>query len=306
VSLDLAPGGGGATPRDAATLVLLKPSGSSFEVLFVERHQKSAFMGGAVVFPGGKVDDSDRDPAWSLHSTLPRAAPFASDPDEARAFGVAACREALEEAAIVPLAASTQSHDALVLLRARVTRKETTLLAYLAEHEKMLDLGALYPLARWVTPVEESRRFDARFFLCVAPEGQRGVHDGRETTASFWARPEDVLEQFGQGRLWLAPPTHRTLEVLASAKTVEEALAGAARASKEPICPRLVRHADGDIETLALTLPGDPEHPVAEPRVAGASRFVLTGERWLPGSPPAAARPAQGALNDPADTPGRR
>jgi hypothetical protein len=47
-----------------------------------------------------------------------------------------------------------------------------------------------------------------------------------------------------------------------------------------------VRHQANGIETLALVLPGDPEHEVREARVAGASRFVLHGRRWLPGEPP--------------------
>jgi 8-oxo-dGTP pyrophosphatase MutT (NUDIX family) len=282
VRLDLDPDRKEAAPKDAATLVLVRTAPAGIEVLCVERHQKSAFMGGAVVFPGGKVDDADRDPAWATHTTTPRAAPFASDLAEARALAVAACREALEEAAIVPLSGRALSHDALVLVRGGVARKETSFLAYLSENALTLDLAALHPLARWVTPIEESRRFDARFFLAVAPEGQRGIHDGHETTASFWARPVDVLQRFERGELWLAPPTHRTLEVLAGATSVEDAVLVASRAIKEPICPRLVRHAEPQGETLALALPGDPEHSVAEPRVPGSSRFVLRGERWVP------------------------
>jgi 8-oxo-dGTP pyrophosphatase MutT (NUDIX family) len=273
-----------AKPRDAATLVLVRQAQASIEVFSVVRHKKSAFMGGALVFPGGKVDDTDRDPAWIARTTPLWPSPFVADEAEARAFGVAACREALEEAAILPLAGKTLAHEQLVDLRTRVAKKELTLLAYLTRHGLTIDLGALHPLARWVTPVEESRRFDARFFLAVAPEGQPGVHDDFETTASFWATPDEVLARFERAEVQLAPPTHRTLEVLAAAKTVEAALSIAADANKEPICPRLVQHRDSEseTETLALVLPGDPEHPVHEARIAGASRFVLRGERWLP------------------------
>ena len=62
----------------------------------------------------------------------------------------------------------------------------------------------------------------------------------------------------------------------------------AEHANLEPICPRLVRHQDGDVDTMALVLPGDPEHDVADVRVPGASRYILMGDKWLPGAPPAA------------------
>jgi 8-oxo-dGTP pyrophosphatase MutT (NUDIX family) len=278
-------------PRDAATLVLVRQAGEEIEIFFVERHTKSGFMGGALVFPGGKVDDADRDLAWIARTTPPRPPvdeqqAFAADEAAARALAICACREALEEATILPLSGKTLSHPELVLLRKQVAAKETTLLAHLTENGLTMDLGALHPLARWVTPAEESRRFDARFFLAVAPEGQPGVHDDHETTASFWATPKGALERFDQGSVQLAPPTHRTLEILSAAKTIEDALRIGASQSKDPICPRLVRHVAGDLETLALVLPGDPEHPVSEARVPGASRFVLTGERWIPGAPP--------------------
>jgi 8-oxo-dGTP pyrophosphatase MutT (NUDIX family) len=286
-------------PRDAATLVLVRQAAAGIEIFFVVRHQKSAFMGGACVFPGGKVDDLDKDPRWPARCTPPRVASFALDEAEARAFAVAACREALEEAAILPLAGKELADDALAALQRKVAAKQTTLLAHLLENELTLDLAALVPFSRWVTPVQEARRFDARFFLAVAPPGQRGAHDDHETTASFWATPSEVFAKWERGAVRLAPPTHRTIEQLAQAKTVKDAVRVAERASKDPICPRLVRQVDERGETLALVLPGDPEHSIAEARSPGASRFVLRSERWVPesGCPP---------LTAPAGTPERR
>jgi hypothetical protein len=57
-----------------------------------------------------------------------------------------------------------------------------------------------------------------------------------------------------------------------------------ARLGVEPICPSLVPvpGATESESTLALVLPGDPEHEVRAARVPGASRFVLRGERWVP------------------------
>jgi 8-oxo-dGTP pyrophosphatase MutT (NUDIX family) len=275
----------GTPPRDAATLVLVRDApGGRLEVFCVQRHSKSAFLGGAIVFPGGKVDAGDLDSRWADRTTAPRPASFASGEAELRGLSIAACREALEEAAILPLANGALSHEELVSLRARA--KETSLLACLIERALKVDLGALYPFARWVTPTAESRRFDTRFFIAIAPAGQPGAHDDRETTASFWATPRETIDRFLGGALQLAPPTHRTLELLASMRTAEDALRLAEKANLAPICPRLVRQVHGAVDTMALVLPGDPEHDVSEVRVPGASRYVLTGDRWLPGVAP--------------------
>jgi len=73
------------------------------------------------------------------------------------------------------------------------------------------------------------------------------------------------------------------------------AIALAAASCLDPICPRLVPQADGATETLALALPGDPEHEVADVRVPGPSRYVLRGERWLAEGAPAEVRGAAAA-----------
>jgi 8-oxo-dGTP pyrophosphatase MutT (NUDIX family) len=281
----------GVPPRDAATLVLVRDAeAGGVEVFCVERNKKSRFLGGAVVFPGGKLDDADADPLWAslVDATDVGTARMGATVDGYRALRVAACRESLEEAAILPTKPGGLAHDALLALRRELERGEG-FAALVARLGQKLDLGALHPFARWVTPTAEARRFDARFFLARAPSGQPGVHDEHETTASFWASPRDVLARFGRGELQLAPPTHRTLEILERAADAEAALSLAAAACLEPICPRLVRQrggAPGEEETLALVLPGDPEHGIAEPRVPGHSRYVLRGDRWLPEPPP--------------------
>lgn len=276
-------------PRDASTLVLVRPAAGGMEVFCVERNKKVRFMGGAIVFPGGKLDDAhDRDPVWERLSTAPapRGLGFAADRATLRALAVAACRESLEEAAILPVAGGALREPDLLALRASISKRAEALRETLEARALRLDLAALHPLAHWVTPEAETRRFDARFFLACAPEGQPGAHDESETMASFWAAPAEVLARFDASEVQLAPPTHRTLSVLAEARTVEGAFAAAARATLEPICPKLVQHRDASGETLALVLPGDPEHDVREARVAGASRYVLRGEHWRPGSAP--------------------
>jgi 8-oxo-dGTP pyrophosphatase MutT (NUDIX family) len=286
--LDLDPNREGVKPRDASTLVVVRdtrdPGG--IEVFCVER-QKVGFLGGAVVFPGGKLDATDLDAGWASAASAPRTprTPIADDEATLRALAVAACREALEEAAILPLVGPQLSHEELLAWRKRAASGES-LLSLLTARGAKVDLAALHPMARWVTPVAESRRFDTRFFLYVAEAALTGAHDDHETTASFWATPADVLRRFVAGSLQLAPPTHRTLETLATAPDARAAVALADAACLDPICPRLVTHRDARGETLGLALPGDPEHDVRELRSPGPSRYVLRGDRFLPEDPP--------------------
>ncbi len=270
-------------PRDAATLVLVRDTPSGLEVFCVERHEKSGFMGGALVFPGGKLDLADQAAEWTRLTSAPRPTrtPVASDDAMLRALLIAACRESLEEAAILPVEGELR-HAELLELRARAAAKTASLASLLTQRGLRLDLGALRVFARWITPIAEGRRFDTRFVMAAAPAGQPGAHDERETVSSFWARPADVLARFDAGEVQLAPPTHRTLDLLRGCATAAAALAWCEEQDLSPICPRLVPQGD----TMALALPGDPEHEVREARVAGTSRFVLRGERWLPEASP--------------------
>jgi hypothetical protein len=95
-----------------------------------------------------------------------------------------------------------------------------------------------------------------------------------------------VLKRFEAGEVQLMPPTHRTIAVLAGCATTDAVLAMAETSCLDPICPRLVQHKDEAGETMALVLPGDPEHTVREERVPGGSRYVLRGDRWLAENPP--------------------
>jgi 8-oxo-dGTP pyrophosphatase MutT (NUDIX family) len=278
--LDLKMDREGPPPRDAATLLLVRDTPSGIEVFCVERHKKSGFMGGAIVFPGGKLDDADRDAAWSS------LAPDDASDEATRALKIAACREALEEAAILPVAGGALAHDELLALRTRIAAGEESLTAFLARKKLTLDLTALHPFARWVTPIAEARRFDTRFFVVSAPPGQHGAHDDHETTSSFWARPRDVLARFDAGQVQLAPPTHRTLEIFAELPTASDVITRAGTLSLEPICPVLVKHTDARGETMALVLPGDPEHAIRDARTPGLSRFVLRGDRFFPENAP--------------------
>jgi 8-oxo-dGTP pyrophosphatase MutT (NUDIX family) len=289
--LDLKLGRPAAPPKDAATVILVRDSAQGVEVFCVERSKQSRFLGGAIVFPGGKLDAADAADEWAALVTDPRTpatpgvVPFTNDSAHLRALAIAACRETLEEAAMLHVAGEDDdiTQEDLFILRSRLAAEPGALRAFLADRKVRLDLQALHPLARWVTPEAESHRYDARFFVAVAPVGQTGAHDDHETMSSFWAPPAEVLRRWDASEVKVAPPTHCTLALLSSCTTTESVLALARASCLDPICPRLVpqKGRNGSQDTLALTLPGDPEHEVQERRVAGPSRYVLRGDRWL-------------------------
>lgn len=274
------------TPKDAATIVVVRDaSEGGVELFCVERSKQSRFLGGAIVFPGGKVDATDGADDWAPLTTSPRPLPasivaFTTGESHLRALAVAACRETLEEAAMLLVRGGSVTQDELFALRSRLTTAPSALRDFLKERGLLLDLEELHPFARWVTPQAEARRYDARFFVAVAPAGQAGAHDEHETMASFWASPAEVLRRWNAGEVEVAPPTHRTLTLLAASRSTADVLALASTACLDPVCPRVVEHVEGDERTLALVLPGDPEHDVREVRVPGPSRYVLRGDRW--------------------------
>lgn len=268
-------------PRDSSTVILLRGATAEFEVFMLRRHEQAGFMGGAYVFPGGKLDDIDRQgkvtlPLEGLHPAE-AASLLAEGGSEELSIGlfVAAIRETFEEAGI--LLGDVEPTSSLEEARRRLDAGSSF-------HQVVGDLGArlrldrLVPYARWVTPSVERRRFDTRFFLALAPEGQQGRHDGSETVADAWLRPRVALEQEERGEIFMAPPTVRTLEALCEFDSAAAALKDAA-SRPPPLVRPIFELRDGE---PTLFFPGDPEHPDDGPRVPGPTRMVLDAGRWRP------------------------
>jgi 8-oxo-dGTP pyrophosphatase MutT (NUDIX family) len=263
-------------PRPAATLVLLRDGTQGIEVCVMQRSLESAFLGGAVVFPGGRVEASDASTEWR-EDVATRGSGQWWDA-EGFASRVAACREALEEVGVAPTSGATDpiSTHELAQLRESAAQGASALRERLRVLGRALDLAALTPLSRWMTPEAEKRRFDARFFVARAPAGVEAQIDRREAIRTFWATPQDLLDQYEAGRIALFPPTHRTLARLLDAANVEQVLRAALDNDLSVICPRFVVE-----EGLPmLVLPGDPLHQIPERRIAGGTRYVLRGDRW--------------------------
>jgi 8-oxo-dGTP pyrophosphatase MutT (NUDIX family) len=122
-----------------------------------------------------------------------------------------------------------------------------------------VDAGDLVWMAHWVTPRGEPRRFDTRFFLAVAPEGQDALHDGEEAVATEWVRPDDGLAHWKAKEWTMMPPTVVCLRNLSEHATAAAAMAWA-RGVGTPVCVRPRERLDADGKRIGLALPWDADY----------------------------------------------
>lgn len=246
-----------ATPRPAATIVLLREGDAPLEVLLMRRHQASGFVPGAWVFPGGRVDAADSGPPL-----YERVRGLPGDPVPDAAFWTAALRELFEETGVL-LARDADGPDdgnaaddggwapdagsdrRLEALRRRLMDGTGTLLDVLEEMDLVLDARGTVHFAHWVTPVVEPRRYDTHFFAAALPRGRAVKPDPREMTEAVWLPPRQALDRFERGTLPMVFPTVKTLETLAPFGSVEHALSALRERPVSRILPRLVRTAAG-------------------------------------------------------------
>ncbi|MEX2108731.1 MAG: NUDIX hydrolase [Solirubrobacterales bacterium] len=111
--------------------------------------------------------------------------------------------------------------------------------------------------SRWITPEVVSRRFDAWFFLALAPAHSPPKPDGVETVEARWFEPRTALEAQAEGELALAFPTVKQLESLLPFQTSTDAIEAHRDREVEPILPKVI----GSPEDHRVVLPGDPDYP---------------------------------------------
>jgi 8-oxo-dGTP pyrophosphatase MutT (NUDIX family) len=270
--------------RPAATVVLLRDAPAGLEVFLMKRHGLSDVLGGAHVFPGGKVDATDAELDMAAHGDQPASALHAAlgetDISEATAGGlyVAALREAFEESGVL----FAQGSDAQPAAQAAALLREGLgFNAVLAQMALRLQTLAILPWSRWITPVRPSvmaKRFDTRFFVAVVPGGQEARHDNFETTESIWLSPREALLQYWSGQIELAPPQIMSLAHLARHQGVHSVLA-AARARRPPVIQPESFDDEGE---RMICYPGDQRHTVREPALPGPTRLFYRNKRFEP------------------------
>ena len=234
-----------AIPRDSATVLVTREAAQGFEVFMLERHMASDVLGGAYVFPGGTVDAADRDPALAdvvdgMPEDLVRALG-----DDALALVVCAIRETFEEAGFLLARGDDGEPSRLdaqrwVEWRRALNARELTALEFARAARIRFAADLIRFWGRLITPIQAPKRYDARFFVALAPEGQAPLHDDVETTASVWVRPADAIARGRAGTLTIIYPTRKTLESLAPHGTAAALFEAARGRSADPITPRVV------------------------------------------------------------------
>jgi 8-oxo-dGTP pyrophosphatase MutT (NUDIX family) len=270
--------------RDAATVIILRDSPDGLEVFLVKRHGLSDVLGGAYVFPGGKLDDSDAQLDEALHLDQPVAdlhtalAEPGLPPQLAKGLYVAALREAFEECGVLFAQDAAPSQcDAL----ARQLKDGRMFNLALAEANLRLHTRAVAPWSRWITPKMpsiSSKRFDTRFFVAALPEGQIASHDNVETTQSVWLKPRTALEQYWSREIEMAPPQIMTLAHLSRFADVASALAAARSGAPLLIQPEPFDEGGERV----LTYPGDTWHSVRTRAMPGPTRLRYRNKRFEP------------------------
>ena len=211
------------TPRPSATVLLVRGR-EPWELLLMRRPGGADFAPGAYVFPGGTVHDDDK--GWR---------------DEIRG---AAVRELFEEVGVLLARRSTR------FARDSDSERVRTAIANGKSFGEALRGLRLEPafdrlimFARWVTPAQLRRRYDARFFLALMPPDQTVRAQEGEVTDWLWAEPKDAL---ASRELTLVYATRTVLESVASDKDAAKLLSRARRLGEIPtVEPRLVQTESG-------------------------------------------------------------
>ena len=224
-----------APPRPATTVLLLRPSkpgdaASPLEVFMVVRHHQIDSFSGALVFPGGKLEDADGAP-----SLRARCSGADKIDDAELKFRVAGVREAFEECGV--LLARKRGQRALIAAadlkaietkwRAKLAKDEASIVDMVEAEDLEIATDLMTPYAHWITPTFVPKRFDTWFFLAEAPEDQIALHDGSESTDSVWIGAQEAIDEATAGKRTLVHATTKNLELLAEGKTVAGAISAA-------------------------------------------------------------------------------
>ena len=262
-----------ARPRDAATVMLLRPAAPGtgaggvpgVEVFLMRRVRAMRFAPGAHVFPGGSVDGGDADPdvGWAGPAPAEFGGWLGTSADQARALVCAAVRETFEECGVLLAAAGPDAAPPVPdgeeweRDRADLARHAASLAGVLRRRGLVVRADLLTPWSRWITPEAEPRRFDARFFAAAVPPGQRASGAGAgEADGAAWLRPSAAIDSARAGELTLLPPTAVTLREFAACGAVTQILGQRRRIV--PLMPRIYVE-DG---RAWVTLPEEVEYPL--------------------------------------------
>src|SRR4030042_1932370 len=243
--------------RTASTLIMIRKCSDEIQVNLVKRSEKSGFMSGKYVFPGGAIDELDRDTELGEPRIDMKSDGIASRfggglrPEEIIAYGVSAIRETFEEAGVLLAERGSKETGIVDDHQARSSRD---IFSNDGFQKKVISEGWILQFSRifrwsyWITPELKRKRYDTRFFLSVVPVLTVCRPDNREVTESLWVTPKKALAKNLDGEISLSPPPLVTLHELLESHEMEmlEKEAGN-REWGEPILPRLIPLEKGSI-----------------------------------------------------------
>jgi len=237
--------------KPAATVLLVRDCDKELdklEVFMVVRHHQIDFASGALVFPGGKVDEGDSAAGLSAH--LPENQ---SVDDPLLSFKIASIREAFEECCVL-LARDKSTGDLIApdRLNPMVDQYRKDMQAgkidilSMAEAENLelaTDLLAHY--SHWLTPTFMPKRFDTHFFVAKAPAEQLAVHDGEESVDSVWIGPNEAQRDAKSGKYTIIFPTLMNVEYLGKFSSADEAIEGSHKTKTVSVLPVMEQTEEG-------------------------------------------------------------
>lgn len=244
-----------AVPRDAATVLLLRDGAAGVEVYLLRRVKGMPFAGGMTAYPGGGVDprDADVDLGWIGPPASAWAESFGCAESLARALVCAAVRETFEESGVL-LAAAVDEEVVVAddadwadweAQRQALIRREQSLAELLTGRGLRLRADLLRPWAHWITPEDEPRRYDTRFFTAALPAGVHARDVSGEADEAVWVTVAQALAQNEAGTRPMLPPTLCTLRDIAAYPSVADVLAAAPPGRLDTVRPRLEYDPDG-------------------------------------------------------------
>lgn len=251
-----------SVPIKPASTILLCRNAPKLEVFMVVRHHQIDFASGALVFPGGKVDDADSD---SLAVQNSRG--LDGHPQEEHPFLIASIREVFEECGV--LLAREKGTDNLISAsrleelmhyQDKLVKDEMGVGDMCEAEELELACDMLSPFAHWITPDFMPKRFDTKFYICQAPSDHLAVHDGSESVDSVWLNPAQLLKEADEGKWTVIFPTRCNLELLAESDSVEAAIDASNSRPPCPVLPVVEKREEGNF----LCIPKEAPYQVVE------------------------------------------
>ena len=253
----------------AATVLLVRDCGDELEVLMVKRSKRPPF-GNLYVFPGGKIDESDKD----LNITN-----FCNGLNDEQAsiklgvnegglsYWVACVRECFEEVGI--LLAKKNNGQELDLngadkhkfdnYRRMLLENKISLFEICKKENLSLNLNNIEPFSHWITPEIEIKRFDTRFFIAYIPAKQTERHDGNELTDSVWISPKKALDRSLNGKMPMIMPTISNLQQCLEFDSGQKLLEHQSKLTNDDIPSILPKFFKNEGKWVGL-LPGDEDY----------------------------------------------